>query len=545
MSCLLGNKKILLTFCTAIFFEIIDNKLQFDEAIRACRLHESVNKQRLHYQVLRELERRQTFVKEEAKEGCCSLNGCATCGPRREGMTIEVITQARPTAHLGVCCTNEDDEDDVTNTSPLTTSSADTFAPLPSSKGTTTMASTNNDIGPEEGHGQKTKRTRKSARQASEARIDEKEAKQCLNQRYSSAFKDATFMMSSMSSECTIGGPGTASSESLLTTEKIISQLNELYNLNGTKKKLARSTIYRALARGDIGKSPLKKGPPIKIPDALLEVVAVHTEVCQVGEGELRGRDIKRLIGAAVLGTEYHDKFKVQSVWKKVRREFPEKLQATSKLSVDDARGQWTTYSNLQQWFDDAKRDLIDTGLVIDREVRDNHGNLISELDFRSDEVRRRFINMDETHHDLSITGDRGGPRSVVYHNCNLQRGSRRGVKSSRHVTGVYATNAAGESLPPMYIFDSCAKIDDNFRVRMQWLDGLPTISGRFGCPTRIESSSFYSVRAKGSMDDSLLNDYIDKVVLPLYPNISKQASFDAKTGNKACSLYSFICIFG
>jgi hypothetical protein len=28
-------------------------------------------------------------------------------------------------------------------------------------------------------------------------------------------------------------------------------------------------------------------------------------------------------------------------------------------------------------------------------------------------------------------------------------------------------------------------------------------------------------------MDDSLLNDYIDKVLLPLYPNISKHATFD------------------
>jgi hypothetical protein len=65
----------------------------------------------------------------------------------------------------------------------------------------------------------------------------------------------------------------------------------------------------------------------------------------------------------------------------------------------------------------------------------------------------------------------------------------------------------------------------------MQWLDGLSTLNGRFGCPTRIELSSFYSVRARGSIDNSLLNDYIDKVVLPLYQNISKQASFDAKTG--------------
>jgi hypothetical protein len=85
----------------------------------------------------------------------------------------------------------------------------------------------------------------------------------------------------------------------------------------------------------------------------------------------------------------------------------------------------------LQQWFDDAKRDLINSGLVIDQEVQDlNTGNLISELDFRSDEVQRRIINMDETHHDLSVTGDRGGPRCVMYHNPSLQRGSRRGVKS-------------------------------------------------------------------------------------------------------------------
>ena len=119
-----------------------------------------------------------------------------------------------------------------------------------------------------------------------------------------------------------------------------------------------------------------------------------------------------------------------------------------------------------------------------------------------------------------------------MYHNPSLQRGSKRGVKSSRrHVTGVYATNAAGESLPPMYIFDSGAKFEDNFQVQMQWLDGLPSVTGRFGCPEEIESGSFYSVRSHGSMDDSLLNDYINQVILPLYPNISKTAAFNPITG--------------
>jgi hypothetical protein len=200
-------------------------------------------------------------------------------------------------------------------------------------------------------------------------------------------------------------------------------------------------------------------------------------------------------------------------------------------VTMDEGRSKWTTVSNLEQWFDDVKVDLINSGLVIDREVRDVEGKLLSELDFRSPEVERRIINMDETHHDLSITGDKSGPRSLVYSNPNLQRGYKKTVKPGRHVTGVYATNSAGEALPPLYIFDSGAKVETNYRVKVSWLEGLPVVKGRFGCPERVEVASFYSVRAKGSMDDSLFNDYIDRVVLPLYPNINKTAKFDPNTG--------------
>ena len=135
---------------------------------------------------------------------------------------------------------------------------------------------------------------------------------------------------------------------------------------------------------------------------------------------------------------------------------------------------------------------------------------------------------MDETHHDLSITGDNGGPRSVTYHNPNYQRGPQRAVKSSRHVTGVYASNAAGEALPPLYIFDSGAKFEENFRVKCEWLVGLPEVLGKFGFPNLVKQDSFHAVRAKGSMDDTLLNDYIEHVIFPMYPNIQKVAEFDA-----------------
>ena len=95
----------------------------------------------------------------------------------------------------------------------------------------------------------------------------------------------------------------------------------------------------------------------------------------------------------------------------------------------------------------------------------------------------------------------------------------------------MYATNAEGEALPPFYIFDSTAKSDENFRVKMDWLVGLPSIEGRFGCPTCIESDSFYGVRSRGSMDEELLNHYIESVIIPLYPNMHKTAVFDTSTG--------------
>jgi hypothetical protein len=95
-----------------------------------------------------------------------------------------------------------------------------------------------------------------------------------------------------------------------------------------------------------------------------------------------------------------------------------------------------------------VKKDLLGTGLVVNERVLDKQGKVLSEVRFLKD-TKQRIINMDETHHGLSITGDKGGSRAVAYSNPLLQQGVTRGVKSTRHVTGAYASNLAGEALPP------------------------------------------------------------------------------------------------
>ena len=69
--------------------------------------------------------------------------------------------------------------------------------------------------------------------------------------------------------------------------------------------------------------------------------------------------------------------------------------------------------------------------------------------------------------------------------------------------------------------------------MKLSWLEGLPKLKGG-GCPDRVEEPSFFSVRARESMDDSLFNDYVERVVLPLYPNINKTAKFDPNTSTLA-----------
>lgn len=147
---------------------------------------------------------------------------------------------------------------------------------------------------------------RKSSKQASEARAEAKIRSELYNQRFKNAFKEGTDLLSQ---RITRSNQDTAAPSSL-SVDKLVADLNQKYNLVEGNKKLSKTTLYRAVRHGKVGESPMKRGPAPKIPDVLLEVTSLHAEVSQVGEGgELRGREIKQILGAAVIGTKYEDTF--------------------------------------------------------------------------------------------------------------------------------------------------------------------------------------------------------------------------------------------
>jgi len=86
--------------------------------------------------------------------------------------------------------------------------------------------------------------------------------------------------------------------------------------------------------------------------------------------------------------------------------------------------------------------------------------------------------------------------RAKSYVNPELYRSGKKFTRGSRHTTVVYGANAAGRALAPLYIFDSKAKIDTNFRVKASWLTGLPLVTGRFGRKEKNIYKPFVAVRS-------------------------------------------------
>ena len=71
----------------------------------------------------------------------------------------------------------------------------------------------------------------------------------------------------------------------------------------------------------------------------------------------------------------------------------------------------------------------------------------MSELSYKQ-EVLRRMINVDETHHKKSTEGDKGGSRKETLTNPDLPRGGSRFCKDNGdHVSGCYGSNV----LEPKY----------------------------------------------------------------------------------------------
>lgn len=143
-------------------------------------------------------------------------------------------------------------------------------------------------------------------------------------------------------------------------------------------------------------------------------------------------------------------------------------------------------------------------------------------------ELLHRMLFFDETDHVLGNEQDRSGTRRTTYTNSKLNRAGARHCRGiGGHVTGGYSVTGAGEFPPPLLLFSSSAKDEDNMAVNDEWVKGLGRTKGKFGHPTEKLFSPWVAVRNSGSMDTGLFLIYIESMTLLLYPEETLFPTFE------------------
>ena len=123
-------------------------------------------------------------------------------------------------------------------------------------------------------------------------------------------------------------------------------------------------------------------------------------------------------------------------------RDTAEETMDAEKLNcAEDRRIRWTTFQNIDLWFDGWQNFLVAHGFG----TIDENGELVLE-----DFAASRIINMDETCISLDgSNGNRGGRPSVTFYDKRFPQLGKATSKTALTTTMISGSSAAGEPLPP------------------------------------------------------------------------------------------------
>ena len=136
--------------------------------------------------------------------------------------------------------------------------------------------------------------------------------------------------------------------------------------------------------------------------------------------------------------------------------------------------------------------------------------------------MKNYILNSDET--CCSLDGSNGVhegcPLMTYYHTCFPQLGQAM-LKTALTMTMITGSNAVGEALPPHFHFMTTAITEENESIRNECLCYMLDIVGFFDHKENQQIPVSFGMNAKGSMDDDEFFEYLQELIMPLYPDLA------------------------
>ena len=265
-----------------------------------------------------------------------------------------------------------------------------------------------------------------------------------------------------------------------LSDNKIVKLVNGEYDTN-----IITKTASMMVREGRIGMSPKRRGPNKYVPSqiwSLLKGVFVSyikleqarsSEQATMKKLSLKTNNCLNRGGYARCDMYYA---------RKLRTETADEMEVGKKNMVEQRRALWTTFSNLNLWFDTWEGALVDLGFGRLKRPNDVCDGSVYFYEGQVD----RIINLDETDGALDNTvGQRGGRPSIVFYSQDISGGASRANKTSYSPTIIAGSTASGDPLPIHFQLKTLAQTDAGQKLNINLFEHAKDVYGKYGWPDR------------------------------------------------------------
>jgi hypothetical protein len=126
--------------------------------------------------------------------------------------------------------------------------------------------------------------------------------------------------------------------------------------------------------------------------DDVAEALVSYIAISQInGDAEVHTSDAIQIL--AKIYKDTHSERSLRCIWERIKKRFPHMLNMDKELLVELRRQMWTTFDNLNEWFDAWKAFCIDCGFALNDGPPEGFEGEI----YFSEEQKRRILNLDET----------------------------------------------------------------------------------------------------------------------------------------------------
>ena len=186
------------------------------------------------------------------------------------------------------------------------------------------------------------------------------------------------------------------------------------------------------------------------------------------------------------------------------------------KLSfAEERRVCWTTYNNLDLWFNTWERELLKHGLM------ELDAQRLSHIPC---EKLRQILNFDDTSLLLDSSSiNWGGWPAAYWFDPRLPQVGITTAKTAYSTTTITGSNVYSEALPPHFQFTSSAQTDEGKMIMIECICYMKKVRGEFGMGMSASFGVTIGLNEKGGMDMEEFAKYLRNAIMPLYPNVAPE----------------------